>query len=74
MKAIDMTPTWGELGNLYCRLAETQEVKAIRGMRSEMAKAFAAAEALNSISDTLTDEQRKLVSETLSAELQKQGY
>lgn len=74
MRTIDVTPTWGELGNLYCRLAEAQEVKAIRGMRSEVAKAFAAAESLNSISDTLTDEQRKLVSETLSAELQKQGY
>lgn len=73
-ETIDMTPTWGEIGALYARLAESQEVKVIRGMRSEMARAFAAAQALQAIKATLTEEQRAVVAKTLTEELTKQGY
>lgn len=71
---IDMTPTWGEIGLLYTRLAESREVKAIREMRPDVARAFAAAQALQMIQASLTDAQRAMVVKTLTAELAKQGY
>lgn len=73
-ETIDMTPTWGNIGVLYVRLAESQEVKAIRAMRSDVARAFAMAEALKAITPTLNDEQRAIMARTLAAELTKQGY
>lgn len=73
-ETIDITPTWGSIGALYVRLAESQEVKAISGMRSDVAHAFASAEALKAIMPTLTTEQRAIMSRTLTAELAKQGY
>ena len=45
LTAIDITPTWGEFGNIYRRFAETGETKAVRELRSELAKAMAAAQA-----------------------------
>ncbi|WP_321809038.1 hypothetical protein [Burkholderia sp. BCC1993] len=73
-ETIDITPTWGNIGALYVRLAESQEVKAIRGMRSDVARAFASAEALKAIMSTLNDDQRAIMARTLTAELAKQGY
>ncbi|RBB38899.1 hypothetical protein DPV79_16095 [Burkholderia reimsis] len=73
-KSIDMTPTWGEVGNIYTRCAESGETKAVRGMRSEVAKAFAAAEAFSAIRNTLTEEQRAIASRVLTEELTKQGF
>lgn len=73
-QTIDLTPTWGEFGNIYARLAESGERKAVRAMRSDMARAMASAAALNAIRDTLTDEQQGIVSRALCAELSKQGY
>ncbi|KAJ3472450.1 hypothetical protein NLI96_g13347 [Meripilus lineatus] len=73
-KRIDMTPTWGEVGNIYTRCAESGETKAVRGMRSEAAKAFAAAAAFQAISATLTEEQRAIASRVLAEELTKQGF
>ncbi len=74
LTAIDMTPTWGEFGNIYRRFAETGETKAVRELRSELAKAMAAAQALNAIRATLTDAQAETVSKAVTAELAKQGY
>lgn len=71
---VDVTPTWGEIGNIYTRLAESKEVKAIKGMRSEIARALAAAQALQAIADTLTGEQSAIVSKTMTEELTKQGF
>ncbi|GJH39049.1 hypothetical protein CBA19CS91_39850 [Paraburkholderia hospita] len=71
---IDMTPTWGQIGAMYVRLAESKEVKAIRALRPEVARAFAAAQALQAINDTLTEEQRAIAAKTLTEELTKQGY
>lgn len=73
-KTIDLTPTWGEVGMLFIRLALSQEVKALEHMRPEIAKAMAAAQALTAIRATLSDEQKEVVSKTLTAELAKQGY
>jgi hypothetical protein len=74
LTAIDITPTWGEFGNIYRRFAETGETKAVRELRSELAKAMAAAQALNAIRATLTDAQAETVSKAVTAELAKQGY
>ncbi|WP_311230494.1 MULTISPECIES: hypothetical protein [unclassified Acidovorax] len=71
---IDITPTWGEWANIYRRLAETGETKAVRELRADFAKAMAAAAALNAIRSTFTDEQAEIVSKTVTAELEKQGY
>lgn len=71
---IDITPTWGEWANIYRRLAETGETKAVRELRADFAKAMAAAAALNAIRATFTDEQAAIVSKTVVAELSKQGF
>ena len=70
---IDLTHTWGEWGNIYRRLAESGETKAVRELRSEFVKAMAAAAALNAIRSSFSDEQAQIVSKTLVAELGKQG-
>lgn len=75
MKEINLTPTWGEVGNVLWRMIESNEQQALKLIRSEFARAMAAAEALKVLMDTpLTEEQKKLVSETLETELKKQGY
>lgn len=74
MQTIDMTPTWGEIGTLYVRLAESGEVKALAGMRREAARAFAAAQALLAIQDELPGELQERVAEIMRAEMQKQGH
>ncbi len=42
METIDLTPTWGEIGNMYARFAECGEVRVIRAMRPDVARALAA--------------------------------
>ena len=77
MQMIDLAPTWGEFGLVYARLAESGEVNAVRAMRSDLARAFAAAQALSALTAScdvvLTNEQMDIVSRTLVTELRKQG-
>lgn len=73
-KTIDLTPTWGEIGIFYARLAESGELKALKAMRSEIARAMAAAQALTAIQDELPDHLQAKVAKVLSAELSKQGF
>jgi 23S rRNA maturation mini-RNase III len=74
MRTIDITPTWGEWANIYWRFAELGKAKAVRELRADFAKAMAAAQALQAITDTLSDEQADIVSRTMIAELTKQGF
>ncbi len=74
IQTIDMTPTWGEWGNTYRRLAESREVKALRHLGEDLARAMAAAQALQNIIPTLTGEQQAVVAKTLTEELTKQGF
>lgn len=74
LKAIDITPTWGEIGLLFMRLALSDERRAVEAMRSEIARAMAAAQALSQILATLNDEQARIVSKTMVGELKKQGF
>lgn len=69
-----MTPTWGEIGLLFMRLAPSDERRAVEAMRSEVARAMAAAQALSQIMPTLSDEQARVVSTTMVSELKKQGF
>jgi hypothetical protein len=71
---IDMTPTWGEIGLLFMRLALSDERRAVEAMRSEVARAMAAAQALSQIMPTLSEEQARVVSTTMVSELKKQGF
>lgn len=71
---LDVTPTWGEFGKMYVRLAESQEVKAIRSLRPDVAKAMAAAETFKVLQATFTEEQHTIAVQTMTAELKKQGY
>lgn len=71
---VDLTPTWGEIGNMYARFAECGEVRVIRAMRPDVARALAAAQALQAIALTLTHAQGDLVAKTITVELNKQGY
>jgi len=74
MQTIDLTPTWGEIGTLYVRLAESGEVKALAGMRREVARAFAAAQALLAVQNDLPADLAERVRAVIRAEMTKQGY
>lgn len=73
MQTIDMTPTWGEWGNVFLRFVESSELKAAKTLFPDAKKAFAAAQALQSIMETLTPEQHEQVRTTMATELAKQG-
>ncbi|MBD8483917.1 hypothetical protein [Pseudomonas coleopterorum] len=70
---IDLTPTWGEIGNIYTRLATSNEQKALEAMHGEAARAFAAAEALQQIQAQLPDDLREIACRIMAVELAKQG-
>lgn len=74
MRTINLTPTWGEWANIYRRFAESGETKAVRELRADFAKAMAAAQALQAITGSLTDEQASIVSKAMTTELTKQGF
>ena len=69
--AIDVTPTWGEIGLLFWRLALSGEREAMLEMRHEFARAFAGMEVLSRLLSTLTPEQRAVFDEVWEAEQAK---
>lgn len=74
VRTIDLTPTWGEWANIYRRFAESGEAAALKHLAPDLARMAASCEALKQISSTLTDEQQKVVSNTITTELTKQGF
>lgn len=74
MQTIDLTPTWGEIGHIYARLAASGETKALASMQSEAARAFAAAQALQAIQSRLPDELLREAYRVIDAEMTKQGF
>jgi hypothetical protein len=72
MKAIDITPSWGEWGNAFWGIARLQ-AEAINPLHKDFAQAMAAAQALNAISKTLTAEQVAIAQKVVARELEKQG-
>lgn len=74
MPTIDMTPTWGEWGNIYRRFAESGECEAVRQLRADHARMCAAAQALRNVMDTFDGAQMAITSQTMADELAKAGY
>ncbi len=71
---IDLTPSWGQWGNVYARFAETGERNAVKQLRKDFARAMAACQALQELGSTLTDEQQAIVTTTMARELAVQGF
>lgn len=69
--AINIAPTWGEVGLLFWRLAMSGERAAVEQMRSEVARAFAGMEVLSRLKSTLTPEQRAVFDEVWQVEQAK---
>lgn len=74
MRTIDLTPTWGEVGNIVWRIAVSNEQAALGRMHSELARAFAMAEVFAKLYDSLTDAQKDQASKIICEELIKQGF
>lgn len=73
-QTIDITPTWGETFGIFMLAIEAGNPKARDAMRPELARALAAAQALNELMPTLSDEQKAQASGVLTRELSKMGY
>ena len=69
---IDLTPSWGEFGLMYARLAESGECDAVRTLRTELVKAMAAAQALLELGDSLSPSQIALRDRVLRREMNGQ--
>lgn len=74
MKTIDVTPTWGEWGNIFYRFAQLGKRKAVEALHPDLAKALAAAQALSAIQKSLNDEQNACAQAVMASELHKQGF
>lgn len=74
MRTIDLTPTWGEVGNIVWRIAVSNEQAAMSHMHSEFARAFAMAEVFTKLYDSLTDAQKDQASKIICEEMTKQGF
>ena len=75
METINLTPTWGEWGNIYRNIAESSDQgKVLKQLAPDLARALASCQALNAIRGTLTPEQEATVARVLTEELTKQGY
>ncbi|CZZ74818.1 hypothetical protein [Enterobacter hormaechei] len=72
--SIDITPTWGEVGNIIRRLIRAGELSAFEHMEVEMARAFAACQALQAIQKDLPDDLREIACAVTAAEMAKQGF
>lgn len=70
-ETIDMTPSWGEVGLLFFRLATSGEDRALMAGREEFGRAFGMAEALSEMWGDLTPLQRAKAQETIEREAAK---
>ncbi len=69
----DLTPTWGEWGNIFWRFAECGETKALQQLRKDFARAMAACQAFKVIEGALVEDQRAMANAVFEEELVKQG-
>ena len=74
MRTIDVTPTWGEVGNIIWHFATSNEQAALEHMHNEFARSFAMAEVFSRVYAALTEEQKDLAAKVLCEELTKQGF
>lgn len=68
---VDLTPTWGEIGLMFVRFAESSETKALRALKPEVARAMGFAQAMKDVFPTLTKEQQASVLQTAELEAAK---
>jgi hypothetical protein len=71
-EVIDITPTWGEWGNVYRRFSESGERKACKALAQDFARACAGFQALQALD--LTPEQIQTVDRVMREEMRKQGF
>ena len=62
---LDLALTWPQWANVYGRMAEGAEVKAVREMRDDLAKMAKAAEALHILTPSLTRDQLDKLAEAM---------
>lgn len=74
MDYIDITPSWGEWGNMFYCFALSGERAAVESLHPDMAKALSAAEAFRTIQDCLNAEQLSRAKDVMDAEMRKQGF
>jgi hypothetical protein len=74
MRTINLTPTWGEWGNIFYRFAVSGETKSTEILHPDFAKAMSAAAAFTAIQDSLTTEQSEKAMSVFRAEMAKQGF
>lgn len=74
MESINVTPTWGAVGNLFFRLVRAGEVDALEKIMPEVAKVFAIAEAFRAILGSLDCAQALRAQEVIAREMKKQGF
>jgi len=72
METIDMTPTWGEIGNIFWRLAVTGEARALEKVKEDFAKVFAVVQAFKALD--LTHDQTVTCKAVMAVEMAKQGF
>lgn len=70
---IDLTPSWGQWGNVYRHFAEAGQREALRELHPDFAKAMAMASAYAAISSTLTAEQREIAARVHRTEMARAG-
>ena len=72
METIDMTPTWGEVGNMLWMLAITGQTERLEIVKEDFAKVFAMTQAVKNLD--MTSEQVAAVKATMAVEMAKQGF
>jgi hypothetical protein len=74
MTHIDLTPTWGQWGNIFYRFAVSGERKPLELLHPDFAKAMSAVQAFHALQDSLTPEQAEKAEAVFRAEMAKQGF
>lgn len=64
---IDVTPTWGEVGKIYLKLADSGDRQALADMKPNAKRAFLAATGYQALVKTLTEEQKALATAAICA-------
>lgn len=71
---IDITPTWGEWGNIFFLFASKGETKPVKTLHHDFARCMAMTQAFAAIKPSLTGEQAAAADSAYYAEMKKQGF
>ena len=74
MKTTDVTPTWGEWGRIFYALALCGVRKSVESLHPDLARAFAAAQALSELYAVLSPDQVTHANAVIIREMEKQGF